>query len=265
MASQPMSRSQSVSSDRAQIHSRLPSLLTPPTSTSLAPAYIAASAASQLVTTDHDSQAYSWFTEDGIAPSGESVLVSPASLNLVNSFLDQLLYNFLCVARSTALGALRSAVLEVLKPTLAREAIEGADQELNEYLGDKDEEDLLELEHEQASGTDWDIERVWKQTRLRCMVYSSLGDVEEDDEELYLEQEQINSPSGDLPNAQSGMIPPPVAVFLTSILEFIGEQTLIVAGQAAYQRSRPKRRPEGEGLTSPHDIADRVVVLELDT
>jgi hypothetical protein len=260
-----MSRSQSVSSDRPRLASRLPSLLTPPTTTSLAPAYIGASAASQIVTTDHDAQAYSWFTEDGVAPSGETAVVSPASLKLVNSFLDQLLYNFLCVARSTSLSQLRPAVLEVLKPTLAREAITGADQELHEYLGDREDEEPHETPLDHAAAADWDIERVWKQTRLRCMVYSSLGDVEEDDEDMYMEQEQLNSPVGTRSRApRDEIVSPPVAIFLTSILEFIGEQTLIVAGQAAYQRSRAEKRASG-GAVSADDVADRVVVLELDT
>ncbi|KAI9847252.1 MAG: hypothetical protein M1838_000947 [Thelocarpon superellum] len=265
LSSPPLSRSQSVSSDRPGT-ARLPSLLTPPASTSLNPAYIAASAASQIVTTDHDAQAYGWFTEEGIAPSGETALVSANSLKLVNSFLDQLLFNFLSVARSTSLTVLRPAVYEVLKPTLAKEAIAGADQELGEYLGSGDDEELLGPQEGLEVPGEWDVEVAWKQTRLRCMVYSSLGDVEEEDEDTYLEQEQLNSPdaaNGRFPD-HPFIISPAVAIFLTSILEFIGEQTLIVAGQAAYQRLRSRRR-DSDAARSANDIAERVVVEELDT
>ena len=265
ITSPPLSRSQSVSSERPNM-SRFPSLLTPPATTSLSPAYIAASAASQIVTADHDIQAYSWFTEEGIAPSGETALVSQASLKLVNSFLDQLLYNFLSAARSTSLGALKPAVLEVLKPTLAKEAIAGADQELSEYIGTDDDEELLAIHNGPEQVGEWDLELAWKQTRLRCMVYSSLGDVEEEDEDMYAEQEQLNVPG--IANGRfadnADVVSPAVAIFLTSILEFIGEQTLIVAGQAAYQRLRSRKR-DSDRARSLNEIAERVVVEELDT
>ncbi|KAI9823182.1 MAG: hypothetical protein M1832_002625 [Thelocarpon impressellum] len=267
LASPPMSRSQSQSSERQHL-TRLPSLLTPPATTSLAPAYIAASAASQIVTSDHDAQAYGWFTEEGIAPSGETALVSAASLNLINCFLDQLLYNFLGAARSTELAALRPAVLEVLKPTLAKEAIAGADCELNEYLGgDDDDTDAMGLHGTADRAADWDLELAWKQTRLRCMVYSSLGDVEEEDEDTYAEQEQLNAPGDAIARFtdKADVVSPAVAIFLTSVLEFVGEQTLIVAGQAAYQRLRSRRRDSGDPARPPTDIAERVVVEELDT
>jgi hypothetical protein len=189
---------------------------------------------------------------------------------LVNAFLDQLLFNFLSTARSTSLSSLRPAVTEVLKPKLAREAIEGADQELHEYLGGGEEEELLAFHGGQDHGEDWDLELVWKRTRLRCMVYSSLGDMEEEDEDMYTEQEHLESPASPQHrgNCGSGTVSPAVAIFLTSILEYIGEAALVVAGQAAHYRLRLKTDREQRAGTYEHEhveIADRVVVEELDT
>ncbi|PQE30391.1 Nascent polypeptide-associated complex subunit alpha protein [Rutstroemia sp. NJR-2017a WRK4] len=257
-------RSQSVSSDRPSMASYT-SLLSPPTSVSPDPVYIAPSAASQIVTNDHDSRADAWLDQHGIEPSGETALVSAPALTLVNKFLDQLLFNFLSVSRSTSLATLRPAVSEVLKPKLAKDAISGADDELREYLGGGEDDGLLSSDNG-VSGRNWDLELVWKRTRLRCMVYSSLGDMEEDDEDRYTAEGHlstyldVNGGEGD-----SGIVSPAVAIFLTSILEFMGEQVLVVAGQAAYSRLRAKHeRDEKEGVTRLTDIADRVVVEESD-
>ncbi|KAK3686070.1 hypothetical protein B0T22DRAFT_382588 [Podospora appendiculata] len=252
------SRTQSISSDKPSTIGN--SFMSPPLSVSPEAAFIASSAASQIVTNDHDSHADSWYDQHGIEPSGEAAMVSPGALQLVNSFLDQLLFNFLCTSRSITLSSLRPAVSEVLKPKLAKDAINQADEELREYLGG-DDEDLNQAPQAPSSPTDWDLELVWKRTRLRCMVYSSLGDMEEEDEDYHTEQEHLDTGLDRL----SELVSPAVAIFLTSILEFMGEQALIVAGQAAYHRMRAKYEKElKEGARSPVDVADKIIVEELD-
>ncbi|KAI9643933.1 hypothetical protein NHQ30_007284 [Ciborinia camelliae] len=261
-----VSRSTSVSSDRPSTGSTYTGLLSPPLSTSPEPVYIAHSAASQIITNDHDSKADAWLDQHGIEPSGETASVSPAALKLVNKFLDQLVFNFLSVSKSTSLVSLRAAVTEVLKPKLARDAVSGAEDELREYLGGSEDDELLSSEREGQSSRDWDLELVWKRTRLRCMVYSSLGDMEEEDEDRYTSQEHLNGylQSGDREN-ESGIVSPTVAIFLTSILEFMGEQILIVGGQAAYNRLRMKyEKEERDGAIRQTDIAERVIVEESD-
>ncbi|KAB8290678.1 hypothetical protein EYC80_008319 [Monilinia laxa] len=259
-------RSHSASSDRPSTSSTYAALLSPPLSISPEPVFIAHSAASQIVTNDHDSRANAWFDQHGIAPSGETALVSPAALKLVNKFLDQLVFNFLSVSKSTSLVSLRPAVSEVLKPKLARDAVSGADSELREYLGGSEDDVLLSSERDGLPSQEWDLEMVWKRTRLRCMVYSSLGDMEEEDEDRYTAQEHLNGSleSGNREN-ESGIVSPAVAIFLTSILEFMGEQILIVGGQAAYNRLRMKyEKEERDGTVRKSDIAERVVVEEAD-
>lgn len=261
-----VSRSHSASSDRPSTSSTCAPLLSPPLDISPEPVFIAHAAASQIVTNDHDSRANAWLDQHGIEPSGETALVSPAALKLVNKFLDQLVFNFLSVSKSTSLVSLRPAVSEVLKPKLARDAVSGADGELREYLGGSEDDALLSSERDGLPTQDWDLELVWKRTRLRCMVYSSLGDMEEEDEDRYTAQEHLHGSleSGDREN-ESGIVSPAVAIFLTSILEFMGEQILTVGGQAAYNRRRMKYEKEKrDGTVRKTDIAERVVVEEAD-
>lgn len=253
------SRTHSISSDRPSLFA--PSLMSPPLSISPEAAFIAASAASQIVTNDHDTHSATWYDQHGIEPSGETALVTNTALQLINNFLDQLLFNILSVSRSTSLGSLRPAVTEILKPKLAKDAINQADEELREYLGGGDEDDLL-LPQGGESARDWDLELVWKRTRLRCMVYSSLGDLEEEDEDYFMEQEGLEMDTDEQPNAT---ISPAVAIFLTSILEYMGEQALVVAGQGACSRLQNRLEKElRDGVRDPNEIADRVVVDDLD-
>ncbi|KAL2159089.1 hypothetical protein VTH06DRAFT_2848 [Thermothelomyces fergusii] len=254
------SRTQSISSDRPSTVAH--SLMTPPLAVSPEPAFIAASAASQIVTRDYDTHAEAWYDQHGIEPPAEAATVSPPALQLVNGFLDQLLFNFLSVSRSTALSALRPAVTEVLKPKLAKDAINQADEELREYLGEDGEDGAQPQTADAVSPPGWDLELAWKRTRLRCMVYSSLGDMEEEDEDYYVEHGHLDSGPDD---KLSESVSPAVAIFLTSILEFMGEQALIVAGQAAYHRIRAKYEKElREGARSSTSVADKVVIEDLD-
>ncbi|KAI1105079.1 hypothetical protein F4804DRAFT_152662 [Jackrogersella minutella] len=253
------SRTQSISSDRPSTVGH--NLMSPPLSVTPEAVFIAASAASQIVTSDHDSHSEAWYDQMGIGPSGETVLVSQSALQLANNFVDQLLFNIIAIAKSTSLSALRPAVSEVLKPKLAKDAVNNADEELREYLGGGEVEDLAQATSTQAPG-DWDLELVWKRTRLRCMVYSSLGDMEEEDEDYHMEQEHLRGESDDI---MSNIVSPAIAIFLTSILEFMGEQVLVIAGQAAFNRLRVKYEKElKEGTRLPGEFFDRIVVEELD-
>ncbi|KAI0861595.1 hypothetical protein F4860DRAFT_503218 [Xylaria cubensis] len=254
------SRAQSTSSDRPSTIA-VTGLMSPPLSVSPEAAFIAASAASQIVTNDHDSYLGTWYDQVGIEPAAETALVSNGALHLANNFVDHLLFNVLATAKSTALTSLRSAVVEILKPKLAKDVINSADEELREYLGGGEIENLTRSSAA-AAARDWDLELVWKRTRLRCMVYSSLGDMEEEDEDSYIEQEHLE---GEVDDVLTELVSPAVAIFLTSVLEFMGEQVLIVAGQAAFSRLRVKYEKELQnGTRQPGDISDRIVVEESD-
>ena len=208
------------------------------------PAYIAASAASQIVNSDREDRGDDTF---GIGDTDDTAVVSPGSLILINAFLDHLLFSFLASARSTSIASLRPAILEVLKPRLGKEAIDGADEELEGYLAGGDAEELLAFHSGQEFKGEYNLNLIWRRTRLRCMVYTRLGDMEEEDEEMYLEQEEEDDTNDGRPRLTRdlGSVSPAAAIFLTSIIEFIGEQALFVASEAAYNRSQTRQfRPE---------------------
>ena len=207
------------------------------------PAYIAAAAAANVVTSEIINEYHISFPQDH---EHEGASVTAGSLGLINAFLDRLLFNFLSCAHSTSLASLRPAVTDVLRPRLAKEAIGGADEELQEYLGG-DIDELNTIHGGEEPSGHWDLDLVWKRTRLRCMLYTRLGDMEEEDEEMYLAQENLN---GDDRSSQrdGGMVSPAVAIFLTSVLEFVGEHALMIAAQAAYKRHETRARIEESGL-----------------
>ncbi|KAL8956104.1 MAG: hypothetical protein Q9193_006275, partial [Seirophora villosa] len=181
-------RSSSISIDRASLS--VGALPFPP-AVSPDPAYIAPSSASQIVTGDHDPSLEE--DEEGamVDMGATNARVAPNALSLVNAFLDQLLYSFLASSRSTSIAALRPAVTEVLKPRLAKDALASADTELQEFLGGEDFDELSVFQPGTEPRGDWDLNTIWRRTRLRCMVYTRLGDLEEEDEELWIERENI--------------------------------------------------------------------------
>lgn len=225
-------RSASLSSD-LQLAGRW--LLLSPPAARPEPSFIAASAASQIITTDQERNLGEWaLVHDHALPTG-GALVTPACLVLLNGFLDNLLFNILSAAKSTQLTRIRSAISDVLKPRLAKEMISAADEELAEYMGNDDQEELAEFGGGVEARGEFDLERSWKLARLRCMVYTRLGDMEEEDEDDCIERDGLvdgeRTPSR--VSTQSGCITPAAAIFLTSIIEYMGEQALMIAGDAA--------------------------------
>ncbi|PYH30866.1 uncharacterized protein BO87DRAFT_429301 [Aspergillus neoniger CBS 115656] len=257
------SRSTSMSSDSQLSRSHF--LAPPPVIP--APSYIASSAAAQIITADQEFNAADFVADDEGHESSASALVTREALSSLNAFLDNILFNILAAAKSTQLVKIRPAVAEVLKPRLAKEMVSAADDELSEYLGGPEDEQL-EFRSGQTSIGEFDLVRSWKLTRLRCMVYTRLGDMEEDDEEEYINQEIIGEDGGGLRRLAShvGHITPAASIFLTSIIEHMGEQALIIAGEIA--RSRLSANLEdGDDMTETganRASMDRLVVEDHD-
>lgn len=229
MFSRRSSRAPSFSSDRPSVAGSVTFQM--PTTVRPAPAYIAASVASQMVTDNHNAQLRQsdWDSEEL-----ENAIFSEQALALLNGFLDHLLFAFLSTARSPSLTAIRPAISEVLKPRLAREAAEAADEELQGLLSGDDDDESSPADG--ATAVDrWDVEKVWKRTRLRIMVYTRLGEMEDEDEEKYVQQERGLSMDED-EDEEAGLVSWASAIFLTSVVEYVAEQTLLVSGQAAYAR-----------------------------
>ncbi|RLL99395.1 hypothetical protein CFD26_104050 [Aspergillus turcosus] len=259
------SRSTSMSSDSqlSRIHLLSPPPVNPP------PSFIASSAAAQIITADQEFNTADFVTSEEDNGANASALVTPEALSALNGFLDHLLYNILATAKSTQLACIRPAIAEVLKPRLAREVVSAADDELSEYMGGEEDEQS-EFRGGQNSSNDFDLVRSWKLTRLRCMVYTRLGDMEEDDEDEYIAQDRLVECDDGIPprfNSHVGNITPAAAIFLTSIIEHIGEQALIIAGETARSRLSWKLNDNHDEVTesgAERSSMDRLVVEELD-
>jgi hypothetical protein len=256
MASARSSRAPSFSSDRPSVASSITFQM--PQSVRPSPAYIAASVASQTVTDHHNAQRRD---EDPDSDELENAVFSEQALALLNAFLDHLLFAFLSSARSPSLTAIRPAIADVLKPRLAREATEAADEELQGLLAGEDEE----FPAADGKAADrWDVEKVWKRTRLRIMVYTRLGELEDEDEEKYVLQERGLSMDDD-DDDDAGLVSWASAIFLTSVVEYIAEQTLLVAGAAAYARMAAKMKKLAHQVDAPLDLnLERLIVEEPD-
>ncbi|OAG18812.1 hypothetical protein CC77DRAFT_1032279 [Alternaria alternata] len=253
------SRSHSFSSDKtpslaSSVTFQMPATVRP------APAYIAASVASQTVTDHHNAQLRD---QDADTDELQNAIFSEQALALLNAFLDHLLFAFLSSARSPALAAIRPAVSDVLKPRLARDAIEAADEELQGLLAGEDDEDMS-TEHAKQMDR-WDVEKVWKRTRLRIMVYTRLGELEDEDEERYVQQERGLSMDED-EDDEAGLVAWASAIFLTSVVEYVAEQLLLVAGSAAFARmaARMKKLAQQADDHAEQQPIERLVIEEPD-
>ncbi|OJD19669.1 hypothetical protein AJ78_00401 [Emergomyces pasteurianus Ep9510] len=235
------------------------SMLSPPP-VSPEPQFIAPTAAAQIVSADQNL--------NGVNPSAGTIgaSVTASSLTLLNRFLDNLLYNILMTAKSTNLNAIRPALAEVLKPRLAKEVVSAADEELSEYMGGGEDEELSDFRSGREPAGQFELERSWKLTRLRCMVYTRLGDMEEEDEEEHLRREGLSETDVGPARFSNyiGHITPAAAIFLTSILEYIGEHSLIIAGEAATTRMRSGRSSRARDEHSDAPDVEMLVVEDMD-
>jgi hypothetical protein len=231
--------------------SEVPSLsghaaFSPPASINPEPAYIAISAASQLVSSELET---------------DGVTVSASALTQLNNFLDHILFNILLAAKSTKLSVLKPAIQSVLKPKLGKAALQAADEELREYLGDdEDEDEDVEANPDRGAKGEFDLELAWKLARLRCMVYSRLGDLEEDDEDEYIERENLDERGGRPRRFSShpSRVSTAAAIFLTSVIEFLAELALSHVALITQRKHSKSRTSQGTpdpttGLFLPPD------------
>lgn len=248
------SRSVSVSSDAASKVS-----LTTPPPVEPPPLFIAASSASQIVTVDMEQN-------DIDLADGEEVSITANGLALLNGFLDHLLFSFLASAKSTQLSALRPAIADVLKPRLANQVVSTADEELGEYMGGSDEDELQEFRGGRAPHGEFDLVRAWKLARLRCMVYTRLGDLEEEEEDEHIAREGLDE-AGGFPRRYSGHagnITPAAAIFLTSIIENLGEHALVIASENARNRLFAAARLAAKSSSNADGTDMKMIVDETD-
>ena len=184
------------------------------------------------------------------------VAVSEGALEWLNSFLDQTLYNLLSLSKSTSLATIRLAVPKLLKPRLGQAALSAGEEEVRDIL----EASEFDPSHNPKSkSSEFDLELVWKLARMRCMVYSRLGDLEEEDEEELLEEEGL---SEHMQNPKTTTTPIE-ALFLAAILGFLGEQALATAAQHAERRHDQQAQSKSTEETET-DAEDELVLEPVD-
>ena len=248
------SRTSSLSSDSQA--SRISLLSPPPVNPS--PAFVSNTAASEVVRSSQ------FDSIDFVAD--QSSHATAAATSLLNGFLDHLLFNILASAKSTKLSHIRSAMIDVFRPHLAKELVSIADGELSEYVGDTGSfESESDPNDTSQSDPNFDLTRAWKLARLRCMIYTRLGDLEEEDEDEYITQDYLDD-NDDLSRKFSPSsvttIAPTTAIFLTAVVEYIGEQALAVAGHAAYMRLYAQERETSVAVGIPTHLIVQEVDLE---
>jgi len=226
------------------------------------PRYISQTSAADRVTRLHLHDQYEMMSPP-TSPTNEGALFNENALKMLNSFLDALLYNFLGKARGTSLNKLRPAIREVLKAKLARDALAGADEEIQDLYEDSDDEN--DETAPDLGAPDWHLEETFKLMRLRVMVFLGLGDFDDEDEERFLEEEEFHI-NGEPASPDMSILNGPTAVYLASILEYLAERLIDLAGEAAYarQRRRHSTRPINESQELDQFDMERVTVEETD-
>ena len=167
----------------------------------------------------------------------KDIVITAAGLRTVNLFLDYILHEFLARAKSGSLHRLREAVGMVIRTTLGTAAMVQAEEDLADFLAENGDDngfyEDMDSDDEVHGQPDagWNLEKVWLRARTKCMIYSTLGDKDEQD----FPEEEEDEEDYELP-ASKRKVSGVGAVYLTAILEFIGEQCLLVAARTAYRR-----------------------------
>lgn len=204
------------------------------------PSYISLEAANELVRPEAE-----------LSFTVKDVIITSAGLRTINLFLDYILHEILARAKATALFRLRKGVALVIRTPLGTTAMVKADQELSEYLHDSETElfaqgDNGDEDSEQNEST-WDLDKVWVRARIKCMIYSTMGDKEDDDFDGGFQDYGANEETAPVKRELSNA----GAIYLTTILEHIGERCLFVSARAAYHRL-------GNSLDDIENLADPV-------
>lgn len=232
-----MSRAESIASDGhsmvSSMTANVPSYLSNVTP---APEYISPSSASQVATESQYSSHGSISDDEEQFDRNGRVSVATGAIALVNSFLDKLLFDFLSTAKSTSLLALRPAVAETLKKSLARDAIARAQGDLEDLLALQDSDDDEKLLQTPKEPGKWNMEFIWKRSRLRVMMRSEKSEFDIDDDERYVQEQGLYN--GGRRFSQSNVISLSAEIFLAGVLDFIAEQLLLHASSGAALRTR---------------------------
>ncbi|CAG8823633.1 9213_t:CDS:1, partial [Dentiscutata erythropus] len=146
--------------------------------------------------------------------------ISSEALFAINTFLDEFLYCLIDSARSLDLVRIKLAIGQVLPTSLGKNAVQEAELELKTYWesgnSDHTQERTIEI-------NPFPLQKVFEQFRIKCQYFSTLGERASDDRGRNLVP--------DLYGAEGIHIAPSLAIYLTAVLEYVGEYTLILVAK----------------------------------
>ncbi|CAG8526783.1 3951_t:CDS:2, partial [Acaulospora morrowiae] len=148
--------------------------------------------------------------------------ISSEALLAINIFLDEFLYFLVDSARSLDLVRIKQAISQVLPTNLGKNAVQEAELELKTYVEsgnyDNTQERTIEI-------NPFPLQKVFEQFRVKCRFFSTLG-------EHGFDGRDPNS-IPDLYGADGIHIAPSLAIYLTAVLEYVGEYILISIAKAS--------------------------------
>lgn len=148
--------------------------------------------------------------------------ISSEALLAINTFLDEFLYTLIDSARSLDLVRIKLAISQVLPTSLGKNAVQEAELELKTYVengnSDHTQERTIEI-------NPFPLQKVFEQFRVKCQYFSTLG---ERDPNCW-----DHNSVPDLYGAEGIHIAPSLAIYLTAVLEYVGEYILILVAKTS--------------------------------
>ncbi|RIB01569.1 hypothetical protein C2G38_1992726, partial [Gigaspora rosea] len=155
-------------------------------------------------------------------------LISSEALAVINHFLDEFLFLLVESSCSLNLENIKLSILNVLPTHLGKNSIKEADFELKTFLEsgnfDKNLEKTVELLDP------YPIQRIFEQFRIKCKYYSTLS------EQNFSINDRDPKTMPGLHESDGIYISPSLAIYMTAILEYVGEHILILVANALKQQ-----------------------------
>ncbi|CAG8552497.1 22155_t:CDS:2 [Dentiscutata erythropus] len=153
--------------------------------------------------------------------------ISPEALAVINHFLDEFLYLLVDTSCSLYLENIKLAIFNVLPTHVGKNSIKEADFELNTFLESGNFDKTLEKTVELSDP--YPVQRVFEQFRIKCKYYSTLS------EQNFSINDCDPSTVPGLHNSDGIYISPSLAIYVTAVLEYVGEHILVLVAKTLKQ------------------------------
>ncbi|KAI8984389.1 hypothetical protein BDF20DRAFT_833899 [Mycotypha africana] len=158
--------------------------------------------------------------------------VSTDALQAINQFLDEFIVLLLACSLSLDLSNIKSVVFNLLPSTLGKNAVVEAELEVKTFITDSESIDYDVYERMRNMKVDaFPLNEAIPLLREKCFEYCTLADKED---QLYMQRsmQQRKNRSG-TQIEQTIIISPIVAIYVTTIMEHIGEYLLTAVAMSA--------------------------------